>query len=65
MLLCAGHALAVEVVEAVITTAVVDREPVDEVEVFQSRMASFAVSPGSPAPPKRLLSTLSGFVVCN
>lgn len=32
--LWAGHALALEVVEAVITTAVVDREPVDEVEVF-------------------------------
>jgi hypothetical protein len=32
--LWAGHALALEVAEAVITTAVVDREPVDEVEVF-------------------------------
>jgi hypothetical protein len=33
-LLSAGHALALEVGEAVITTAVVDREPVDEVDVF-------------------------------
>ncbi len=34
ILLSAGHVLALEVGEAVITTAVVDREPVDEVDVF-------------------------------
>ena len=30
----AAHSLALEVADAAITTAVVDREPVDEVEVF-------------------------------
>lgn len=30
----AGQALALEVIEAVITTAIIQREPVDEVEVF-------------------------------
>ncbi len=29
-----GHAFAIEVADAVITTAVVDREPVDSVDVF-------------------------------
>jgi hypothetical protein len=32
--LSAGHSLALEVGDAVITTAVVGRDPVDEVEVF-------------------------------
>ena len=32
--LCAGHALGLDMADAVITTAVVDREPVDDVEVF-------------------------------
>ena len=34
MVLLTAPALAVEVVDAVITTAIVDREPVDSVEVF-------------------------------
>ena len=34
MLLPAGKSLAIDVADAVITTAVVDREPVDTVEVF-------------------------------
>ena len=34
LVLSAGQVLALEVVDAVITTAVIDREPVDNVEVF-------------------------------
>lgn len=34
MILSAGNVSAIEVADAVITTAVVDREPVDNVEVF-------------------------------
>jgi len=37
MVLSAGRVLALEVVEVVLTTAIVDREPVDRVEVFPSQ----------------------------
>lgn len=37
LVLSAGRVLALEVVEVILTTAIVDREPVDRVEVFPSQ----------------------------